>query len=118
VSKPPNDAYAEHVRLLDMLEGEYQRMRDVNAQVSSDGLRRIRSLRQELDRAQEQSSTNAFGVTFEVVRTVFAGIAREVVRWLIETSICWLRPYWAWCLLYDHRRCRSHAARVRWAQAG
>jgi len=116
VSKPPNGAHAEYVRLLDMLEYEYERMRDVNAQVSRDGLRRVRSLRRKLDQAQQQSSANRAGATLGVLRAVAAGIAREVVRWLIETSICWISARGARFLRYDHWRSRSHAARLCWAQ--
>ncbi len=118
--KPPDGAHAEYVRLLDMLEFEYHRMRDVNAQVSRDGLCRVHALREELDRAQSklpQSPENAGRAALAVVRAVGTGIAREVVRWLIETSICWIAAHAARLQLYDYRRSSPHVARLRGAQA-
>lgn len=109
--------------LVELLEGEYERMYDVNAQVANEGLQRLSALRTAI---QHLGESRAKELSIAVAQDVLAKLAWETIKWLISitTSIYTLTALLARVLLYEGWRgctnapyvCRTQAGRLGWAR--
>lgn len=85
---PADDPQAELLRLIEQLEHEYDRLRDVDAQVSAEGRERLRKLRVYLERAgRSQSADLASGLRMAVL----AELAVEAIRLLFSAVTSFYR---------------------------
>jgi len=109
--KSPNAVHAEMLALIEILESEYYRMRDVNAQVADEGLLRLSALRIEI---KHLGKGYAKEISLAVARSVLAKLAWEVIHWLISTttSIYQRTALLSRVITYEGWRCRTHAARL------
>ena len=108
--KSPNAVYAEMLTLIEMLENEYNRIRDVNAKVADEGLRRLSALRAEINSSKKSCVKE---ISLAVARSVLAKLAWEVIEWLISntTSIYQCSALLSRVIAYEGWRCRTNAAR-------
>lgn len=99
VPKTPDDGpQAELLELIEILEDAFRRLRDVDAQVSDDGLRRLREARGKLTRV---TRSNSRAVALDVAKAILAELAVEAIRWLMSGTSTYLFPAF-------HERCRHN----------
>jgi hypothetical protein len=114
--RPPNEPYAELLALIEKLESEYRRMRNVNAQVSDDALGRLREIRADLLRVTPSRGRK---VVLAVGKAVLAKLAIELIRWMLtdETSIYRFTAAVLRTIIYDCRRSNQNTPRVGGSEA-
>jgi hypothetical protein len=110
--KSPNAVYAEMLALIEVLEGEYSSICDVNAQVADEGLLRLSALRAEIKHLSKGVMKE---ISLAVVRSVLAKLAWEVIQWLISTttSIYKRSALLLRVIAYEGWRCGTNTARFR-----
>jgi len=116
VPKSPNAVHAEMLALVELLEGEYERMRDVNAQVANEGKQRLSEIRIAI---RQSDKSRAKELSIAVAQEVLAKLAWEAIKWLISitTSIYLLTALLSRVLLYESRRNGKNAPYIGRAKA-
>ena len=113
---PDDGPQAELLKLIEQLEKEYHRLRDVDAQVSAEGLERLRELRVRLERACRIQPRS---VSLDLKKAILADLAVEIVKLLFSavTSIYSKTKASLQSAFYDSWRRHSDASVVSWPQA-